>query len=402
MRGSPLRLVLMVAAVVATILIGISQAESLTANPKLIKPYDFVEYWCAGRLLLDGRDPYDADALVPMQKSMYDGVIKAIMMWNPPWALPLTMPFAALPWRIAHLLWVAMQMAAIMVSVDLLWRIYGGSTKYRWVSWLISMTFAPTLFLLFMGQISGLLLLGLAGFLYFLRNERPYAAGGLAILTALKPHHLSLFALLLILEATRDRRIRKVIIAGAITLLVCSLLPMLWNPHVWQDYREALRRPSSDTFETMEEFAHSTLGYKIREAMPGAPFKAMFIPVIIAMIGTFIYWWRRSAPWSWERTLPFVTLICILATPYGAWSFDMVLLLLPLIQMAVWVGQSGSKTLIGCSIAVMLVLNGLTLMTIREVGSQSNPWIALVVFGAYCCMALSMRTARRSSEVRST
>jgi len=39
-------------------------------------------------LLLDGSDPYDSDRLVPMQRSMYDGVNKAIMMWNPNLGIP--------------------------------------------------------------------------------------------------------------------------------------------------------------------------------------------------------------------------------------------------------------------------------------------------------------------------
>jgi len=54
-------------------------------------------------LLLDGSDPYDPDRLVPKQRSMYDGVNKAIMMWNPPWAFPIVLPFAALPCRIGQL-----------------------------------------------------------------------------------------------------------------------------------------------------------------------------------------------------------------------------------------------------------------------------------------------------------
>src|SRR5262249_6316300 len=150
-------------------------------------------------------------------------------------------PFAILPWESAKFLWVGLQLAAVLLSADLLWRINGGDERLRWISWLIALSFAPTLFLLLMGQISGLLLLGLTGFLYFLKRDRPVGAGCCAALCAVKPHLLALFALTLLLEATRQRPIRRVIFAGAAVIAVCSLLPLLWNPHVWEQYFAATR-----------------------------------------------------------------------------------------------------------------------------------------------------------------
>src|SRR5215471_17236217 len=92
----PIRtVVLVIATAVIIAIFGIPRAEKLVADREMLKPYDFVQYWSAGRQLLDGRDPYDPDQLVPIQRSMYDGVRKAVMMWNPPWTLPLTLPFAA-------------------------------------------------------------------------------------------------------------------------------------------------------------------------------------------------------------------------------------------------------------------------------------------------------------------
>ncbi len=386
---------LLLAAGVAIALIGAVQFEKLAHDKNILRPYDFVEYWSAGRMLLDCRNPYDPDALVTMQRSMHDGVIKAIMMWNPPWALTVTLPFAALPWRLAQFLWLGVQFTAVMGSVDVFWRLYGGGRRYRWVSWLIALTFAPTLFLLFMGQISGLMLLGLAGFLYFRRRQRPILAGFFAALTALKPHHLSLFALVLLLESWPDRQIRRTIVAGAATLMAASLLPLFWNPDVWAQYFAAMHRPDSDTFESMQDFAHSTLGYWLRMQIPGEPFKAMFIPIAIAMPATALYWLRHRTEWSWEAALPVLTLLSLLFTPYGAWAFDMVLLLLPLIRLSVWLKRTQATWFIDSAILLSLILNGLTLMTIQNVGSQSNPWIVPVVGAAYLIVALSRRRLRR-------
>ena len=221
-------LIVFVAAAVIVI-VGIPQIENLAANRDVLRPYDFVQYWTAGRKKLDGRDPYDPDQLITMQQKMWEGHGKTVMMWNPPWTLPLTLPFAALPWRLAQFLWMGLQLAAVILSVDLLWRMNGGNPRFRWISWLIALCFAPTLFLLMMGQISGWQLMGLVGFLYFLRRESFAAAGCCVALTAIKPHLLPLLALFLALEAMQRKSIRRVVFAGVVVLLVSGLLPLLWN-----------------------------------------------------------------------------------------------------------------------------------------------------------------------------
>jgi hypothetical protein len=347
-----------------------------------------VQYWSAGQQTLHGLDPYDPDQLVPIQRTMYDGVRKAIVMWNPPWTLPLTLPFAALPWRTAQFLWLALQLSAVLVSADIFWRIYGGSPDKRWIAWLVALLFAPTLFLLLMGQISGLPLLGLAGFLYLIRKDHPYAAGCCAALTAIKPHLLPLFALALLLEATRRQSIRKVLLAGGVTVLVCSVMPPIWNPRVWHQYLEALSRPPSESFETMREFEHPTIGYQLRRMIPGQPFAAQFIPCLIAVLGLLVLWWMQRRKWSWEGSLPALTLVSVLTAGYGAWAFDLVLLLPGIIQMAVWLVQSCIPRLIAGGAGVYLLFNSWLLTTIRESGSQSNLWIAPIVGILYLTAAI--------------
>jgi hypothetical protein len=376
------QVVLVALAAVAVVAFGIPLFERLAADRELLKPYDFVEYWSAGRQLLDGRNPYDPDELFPLQRSMYD-VRKTVMMWNPPWTLPLTLPFGALHWRMAQLLWFVMQLAAVLVSADLLWRIYGGDVRFRWVSWLVALTFGPTLFLLLLGQISGLLLLGLAGFLHFIRKDRPALAGCCAALTGIKPHLLPLFGLALVLEATHRPAVRKAVAVGAGILLVLSFIPLLWNPHVWSQYFEAMRLPASDRFETMQEFEHPTIGYQLRLLIPGEPFAAQFIPALVASLAFIAYWLARRQSWQWERAMPWLVLVSAVTAIYGAWAFDLVILLLPIVQTTARLSQSGMRILLAVIAAAYLACNILLLLTLPHKGSQSNPWISWVVLAAW-------------------
>ena len=50
------RLVLILLTAVVILMVGIPQAERLASDRDLLKPYDYVQYWTAGRQLLDDGD----------------------------------------------------------------------------------------------------------------------------------------------------------------------------------------------------------------------------------------------------------------------------------------------------------------------------------------------------------
>src|SRR5262245_49181836 len=67
--------------------------------------HDFVEYWAAGRLLLGGQNPYDADLVHELERQV-GRTDEGILMWNPPWSLPLVLPLGLMGVRTAHLVWL--------------------------------------------------------------------------------------------------------------------------------------------------------------------------------------------------------------------------------------------------------------------------------------------------------
>jgi hypothetical protein len=287
------------------------------------------------------------------------------------------MAVGAVPWRVGQLAWFAANLAAVAGSAVLLWRVYGGPRRLTWVPVVASLTFAPLSFLLLMGQISGFMLLGLAGFLTAVRANRYALAGVLAALTAIKPHLLILFALALGLEAIRTRPIRRVVVCGSLALLVAGLVPLVWNPDVWTQYREATRETSASGHPTLDQWIHPTLGYAIRTSLPGEPFNAMFIPAAVVMAVFPVYWWVRRREWSWSVELPRLTIVSLLAAPYGAWAYDQILLVVPLVQATAWLVRSPPDRKAVAALALAyLVWNGLTVMTVVEKNSTANPWIA--------------------------
>src|SRR4051812_35256377 len=74
---------------------------------------DYVEYWAAGRLLAEGKNPYDTEAVRALEREAGRDE-DAILMWNPPWVLPLVVPLSWVDARSGHLPWLATQFVALL------------------------------------------------------------------------------------------------------------------------------------------------------------------------------------------------------------------------------------------------------------------------------------------------
>lgn len=350
-------------------------------NAEVLRPFDYMQYWSAGRAVSTGRNPYDGGVLYPLQQEIGTSWNDPVMMWNPPWTLPLTLPLGMMHWRTGQLVWFALNFAAVAGSALLLWRIFAGPRERAWLALTLALGFAPTLFLLLLGQISGLLLLGIVGFLWATRQRRFALAGTLAALTAIKPHLFVPFALLLILEAIHKSHSRRTILVGGITLAICSVVPLAWNPEVWSQYREATGAGAAASHNTIHEWVHPTLGYAIRQALPGEPFRAQFLPLLVVLPLVVLHWYRRRATWDWTPELPRVILVSLLAAPYGAWGFDLVVLLVPVVQAAVWLLPYRALAI---RFAVAFgVLNLLALLTLLSENSMTNVWFAPAIALGY-------------------
>jgi len=386
--ASPARRLLVVAAGVVAISL-LAWRLSTLSEKTFFKPYDFVEYWAAGRLALEGQNPYDAEALLPLQRRIgWESSSEALMMWNPPWVLPLVMPLGAMNPAIGQLVWFALSLGAVLLCADYLWRAFGGSAEIRWVGWLAAVTFAPTLFVLMMGQVSALLLLGFVGFAMGMKANRPALAGAAAALTALKPHLFAIFVVLFLLEALRGRRTLRAAVVGVIVLVAASLIPLIWVPDVWSDYVHATQKPSGGAHVEVADWSQPTVGFWLRQLVPGHPFWAQFVPLGLALVAAPVYWCVRRRSWDWVEESPRLSLALALTACYGAWAFDLVILLPAVVWMAVGVTRFGRPLITALFAGAYLLLNVACALTITRPLSQDNPWIAPVVLAGFAVVSL--------------
>ncbi len=356
---------------------------------------DFVEYWAAGSLNLSGQNPYDPALVLERERSVGFRGTDALMMLNPPPVLTIVMPFGALPYQTAALLWLVFQAAALVWSCLLLWDLAGGARRLRWVAFACGLVFLPTLFALLLGQISILLLLGLALFLRFERDGKMVAAGASLTLLLIKPHIVYLVGAALVVEwlRSRDWRIVLGVALGGISFLV----PLAFNPSVYAQHFELSRSASLTHFTT------STLGSLLRMAA-GDPsrFGLQFVPMVLGLAYLATRLRRnRYATWDWSREMPMLVVVSVATAAYG-WLFDQVVLLVAAISMfAVAIRSGGIRlpAMIGFWTVTGAIAFGQALLGVNALWYF---WIPFAFLGAAVASGPGFRHRRRRSHTRET
>lgn len=287
---------------------------------------DFVEYWAAARLLWHGENPYDLARVGELERQA-GRTEEPLPMLNPPFVIPLFLPYGLPPPRIAHILWLLTHLAVLLFVADALYGHYGGPAEYRLVAIGAGLLFGPSISSLLIGQISPWLLLGAWAFLALIRQRRDLLAGMVTILLAIKPHLCYLFWIAVLLWTVRTGRWR-VIAGGILAGLLLTGVALLFNPNVITHYLESLKTPP-------QQYESPVLGTLLRQWQGGAkgilaaPFAWQYVPMLFGL-GWLAGAWPRLQSQSWDDTLPQLLLMSLVTAPYGAWLFDLVLLVVPL------------------------------------------------------------------------
>lgn len=359
---------------------------SARRNPITLPLYDYVEYWAAGRLNLTGGNPYSADELLALQQQVGWTETRALMMWNPPWTLSLTMPFGALDFAWSHELWLLMLLVVMCLSAHLLWRNYGGSDRTLWVPLVITATFMPVIVTLVMSQITPVVLLGLVGFLHFQERRKDFLAGAAAALVAVKPHLAHLFWIGVLLWSLQERR-WMVLLGGTLAGLGFSAMPVLFNPHVFAQYMDAmLHHPP-------QHWVMPTLGTLLRQTFGWQHFWLQFVPPLAGVLWFSWYCYTNRGAWSWKERLPLVLLVSFLTSPYGSWTVDMPVLLVPIFAVAASCLRAGPRAWRTAAV-LYAVIDGMALWQKLSPGEEVQfLWITPVLILAYLLLNAKSRRA---------
>jgi hypothetical protein len=213
-------------------------------------PYggDFLQEWVAGDMLLTGMGSaiYDPIAFAERQHA----VSRTGFRWPerdfypavyPPTYYCLVAPLAALPYRAAAPVWLAIMLVAFALSAWITERatrsqLHAGSEKFSTIFWCVTLLF-PALFMgLVMGQKGTLWCLFAAASWQLWRLDKPFAAGCAWSLLSMKP--TLCFVLPLVMLAHRQWRFCAGMLAG--TVLLCAVTALIAPAGMWSGYWEVV------------------------------------------------------------------------------------------------------------------------------------------------------------------
>ena len=342
---------------------------------------DFIEYWSAARLTLDGKNPYSPELMFEIQKPAGWLEDRPLMMWNPPWALILVLPFGLLPYPIGQAFWLMLNLAALLISIDMCWRLYSGRKGAFLLVWMLAFIFFPFLFVLRSGQITPLILLGATSFVFLLNKGRDKLAGSIVMLASLKPHLLFLFWIAIFCW-TVDRKRWRIMIGLIGSFLICSAVPLLFNASILSQFLESVAKDPPLYWMT------PTLGALLRRLFGVEKSWMQFIPSLLGLLWFVVYWIQKRTSWNWQNELPIVLSLSILVSSYG-WSFDLVVLLPVIIFTAIQLRESRQKLRITVGLVLYVLLNGILYhMNNQGANEFAFVWVSPVII---VCIAFLLK-----------
>src|SRR5687767_3561036 len=178
---------------------------------------DFAPYWAAAVLL--PQNPYDPQDVYEMEVAAGADTRTPLIMRNPPWALLLVAPLRFLPLPAARTLWFFLSVGGIAWSAVEIWRHY--RRRRPALTALLVAFFLPVAALLLLGQITWVMLAGVALFLRAMAAGRLGLAGAALALLTVKPH-LVLPVLVALLVWSAHRREGRVLLGMAGALAAAS------------------------------------------------------------------------------------------------------------------------------------------------------------------------------------
>jgi len=379
------RKLLLVAVVVILVAVGHNRAISGWRRVD-----DFVGYWSAARLQLNGLNPYSESDLLAIQRSGGWKEASPLISFNPPWTLAFVLPFGLFSYPVSRLIWLFLTVAAIVWSTDWAWRFYGGPPEFRKIAWLLGGFFLPGLMSLSMGQITPFVLLGVVGFLSFVGRRQWMGAGAALVLLAVKPHLFYLFWLALFFWMVA-RRSWSMLLGAAASLLMATSIACWFNPPVLAQYTAMIGHEAPPLL-----WLTPTLGTFLRGWFGGERSWLQFLPMLLGTVWFLLHWQRNRVEWDWTREMAILLLVSMATTSY-TWMFDQVVLLPFILQALVWAFADRQRGLRVLALLGYTAANGVgAVMVILKVNHQFYVWMAWVWLIGY--LYLRERTSPASDD----
>ena len=342
-----------------------------------LKANDFIGYWSASRIIMEGGNPYSVDELLRVQKLGGLTRQQPHIVFNPPWALPFIMLFGALNRQEGQVLWMFAQIGAILFCTNQTWQIYGGQKKKYWVAWFVAFTFGPVVAaIVFQGQISPLILIGLVGFLVYIdKPGKTWIAGAFLVLVLVKPQVPYLFFIAFLLWSIFYKK-WSVLIGFISIFALVNIIVLAFDPSIFSQYIQCIQNNAPTAWGT------PTIGTYLRLLFSPAKFILVFLPPLMGIAWLVYYLIKKIRVWNWKREMPIILFISTLTSAY-IWTYDLVVLLIPVLMSFILILGLKKRWISGAFVIVYIMIDLLYLRLHLILDDLKFIWFAPLILVWY-------------------
>ena len=296
---------------------------------------DFRAYWSATYLLHKGLNPYDPALIRGVEIAQTHIFTEATLMaWNPPFLYVFLLPLAWLSFPIAKSIWLIINIVLVLAAILMLARIYllPGNQKALIIFVLLALSLPQLISGIVIGQVVFLVFIGLVACILLIKKEQWFWAGAVLILTLIKPHIVLLPLIYLLLYMAKRRQWKGwlgLICAGIACLVVTTLFRPEWVSDLIGELAISPVHMATPTIGGL--LVHFGAGDIVRYMI------ILLLPLPFILLS-------HQSTLKMELAVAVLTLITVPTTFYG-WSFDQVILLIPISQVFSWMARSRNKSI---------------------------------------------------------
>ena len=338
---------------------------------------DFFQFWAGSRLLFEGSDPYDRVQWARIYAREASGPLAMLALTGrsayPPWSMIVLLPLGALPFAAAAATWLIAQVTLVLWALLALARSAGCARRELVLLLGIAAAFQPLWLIVGGGNITGFMFAAFVVALLATLRGRPIVAGVALALLAVKPHLFLLAVPALFAVAPPPARPR-IAIAGSIALALLVAVTLPFGSSLFGEWLAS----AADLQRTTG--SNATV-WTIGRVLPGgAVVGAALATYAVAVL---ILWWRAARRGPLELVAGAVP-ISLFVAPHG-WSYDQVLLLVPLVVILRDIGTMTDRRRIAALLAVAAIAVvlpwALYAIAVQRGGEEWSAMTPLAVFG---------------------
>lgn len=314
--------------------------------PENMGAVDFRPYWSSTFLLVHGEDFSDLQQMDTIERNLTGWTLPITMIaWFAPTGNLFLIPYTFFPFARATFLWLITNIIVLFLSAILIWP---KKNKKLWIPLITIFSFSMTLISLKCGQVNTLVMFGLILFLALLRENKDFWAGASLLLTTVKPHLVIITLPLIVLDLIRRKQWR-VMMGFMISLVISALILFIINP-AWPVRFINLINSGMSTIR-------STPTINGLFVLAGQYVIGKYLWIVILGL-SIVIWWFYGKAWDLRSLIDVSLLIGMVVSPIG-WSYDQIMLLIPVFSIFLWMikGEIGKQDQ-WIIILVLVAMNG--------------------------------------------